>query len=326
MQHASNVPVVYNPLTTHISPQFHVVFDDQFTTVSDSALSLTDNFYERLYQTAKWTYEDTFAYASDLHLLQDVSLHHQPSLPPHSHKSRHKTLPSTKRRATNPTGHPAETHQESHPTSIPTESHPASILPVSQPAAPITEGHPASNPDVSHPTAFLTESQPAPYPAESHPASPRDDHNLTSIPEESQPAPEVGSRSPGATHTEFQKKRKRTAEADGHIHLCPIPCSANLTDYKRRHGIQASVFIATATAADITPSESSPLFPCSSSLHTAPNPLVFTAEVDAIHPTSASLTCNNSEDILIQRQMFKASDSDLNKSVQERCHGTSSHP
>jgi hypothetical protein len=31
--HASNVAVVLNPRTGHVSPQFHVVFDDDFTTV-----------------------------------------------------------------------------------------------------------------------------------------------------------------------------------------------------------------------------------------------------------------------------------------------------
>ena len=31
--HASNVALVLNPRTGHVSPQFHVVFDDEFTTV-----------------------------------------------------------------------------------------------------------------------------------------------------------------------------------------------------------------------------------------------------------------------------------------------------
>jgi hypothetical protein len=31
--HASNVALILNPQTGHISPQFHVVFDDNFTTV-----------------------------------------------------------------------------------------------------------------------------------------------------------------------------------------------------------------------------------------------------------------------------------------------------
>ncbi len=31
--HASNIALILNPRTGHISPQFHVVFDDDFTTV-----------------------------------------------------------------------------------------------------------------------------------------------------------------------------------------------------------------------------------------------------------------------------------------------------
>jgi transposase InsO family protein len=31
--HSTNVPLVYNPTTQHISPQYHVIFDDEFTTV-----------------------------------------------------------------------------------------------------------------------------------------------------------------------------------------------------------------------------------------------------------------------------------------------------
>jgi hypothetical protein len=32
--HAGSVALVLNPRTGHVSPQFHVVFDDHFTTVS----------------------------------------------------------------------------------------------------------------------------------------------------------------------------------------------------------------------------------------------------------------------------------------------------
>jgi len=31
--HAGTVPLVLNPRTLHVSPQFHVAFDDHFTTV-----------------------------------------------------------------------------------------------------------------------------------------------------------------------------------------------------------------------------------------------------------------------------------------------------
>jgi hypothetical protein len=32
--HAGSVALVYNPSTRHVSPQYHVVFDDDFTTIS----------------------------------------------------------------------------------------------------------------------------------------------------------------------------------------------------------------------------------------------------------------------------------------------------
>ena len=50
--HAGSVPVIYNPITTHISPQFHVVFDDQFLSVGQSTVSLPTSFYEKLFATA----------------------------------------------------------------------------------------------------------------------------------------------------------------------------------------------------------------------------------------------------------------------------------
>jgi hypothetical protein len=52
LQHSGNVPVVFNPQTTYISPQFHVVFDDQLTTVQEAACSFPDNFYSKLFLAA----------------------------------------------------------------------------------------------------------------------------------------------------------------------------------------------------------------------------------------------------------------------------------
>jgi hypothetical protein len=34
LSHASNISLVLNPRTVHVSPQFHVVYDDVFTLVS----------------------------------------------------------------------------------------------------------------------------------------------------------------------------------------------------------------------------------------------------------------------------------------------------
>jgi hypothetical protein len=51
------VPVVYNPVTTHISPQFHVVYDEQFTSISRPISIMSDQFFKSLHDKASWTYE-----------------------------------------------------------------------------------------------------------------------------------------------------------------------------------------------------------------------------------------------------------------------------
>jgi hypothetical protein len=63
--HAGNVPVIYNPVTTHISPQYHVVFDDQFTTVGKSAASIPDEFFSKLFSSALWEYQSEIAPTTD---------------------------------------------------------------------------------------------------------------------------------------------------------------------------------------------------------------------------------------------------------------------
>jgi len=48
--HASSVPLILNLTTGHVSPQFHILYDDQFTTVDSSELSLEDNL-----DSPQWT-------------------------------------------------------------------------------------------------------------------------------------------------------------------------------------------------------------------------------------------------------------------------------
>jgi len=55
--HSGNVPIIYNLMTTHVSPQFHIVHDDQFTTVSKPISTMSDAFYQTLYEKATWLYE-----------------------------------------------------------------------------------------------------------------------------------------------------------------------------------------------------------------------------------------------------------------------------
>jgi hypothetical protein len=67
LAHSGNVPVIYNPYTTHITPQFHVVFDEQFTTVNTDASKLSDDFYRNLYEKATWIHDDNYATIDDLY-------------------------------------------------------------------------------------------------------------------------------------------------------------------------------------------------------------------------------------------------------------------
>jgi len=62
MIHSGNVVLVYNPITGHTTPQFHVVFDDQFQTVTPCFSSLPSetitNLFETLWTTSQWIYND----------------------------------------------------------------------------------------------------------------------------------------------------------------------------------------------------------------------------------------------------------------------------
>jgi hypothetical protein len=67
--HASAIPLTYNPQTMHISPQFHVVYDEYFLTVSDKPTMNIEDYLEKLGQsTARWLYKDPFT--EDPHLFE----------------------------------------------------------------------------------------------------------------------------------------------------------------------------------------------------------------------------------------------------------------
>jgi hypothetical protein len=95
LQHAGNIPLVYNPLTTHVSPQYHLTFDNQFTTVTGSMALLPEKEAECLYKSSDWIFPYAFGDVDDLYLFQDFWT--DPSSPVH-------TSQSTKRiQARNPT-------------------------------------------------------------------------------------------------------------------------------------------------------------------------------------------------------------------------------
>mmetsp|Transcript_5221 Transcript_5221/g.7699 ORF Transcript_5221/g.7699 Transcript_5221/m.7699 type:complete len:184 (-) Transcript_5221:62-613(-) len=53
MHHSGTVALVYNPTTTHVSPQFHLVFDECFTSVTNSP-DANEKYLDHLYDTATW--------------------------------------------------------------------------------------------------------------------------------------------------------------------------------------------------------------------------------------------------------------------------------
>jgi hypothetical protein len=65
--HASNVALVYNPATTHVTPQFHVTYDDTFSSVAISTPEAADSIIDSLLEKTAWLYSDTYGPPSVLH-------------------------------------------------------------------------------------------------------------------------------------------------------------------------------------------------------------------------------------------------------------------
>jgi hypothetical protein len=149
LQHAGNIPVVYNPATTHISPQFHVVHEDQFTTVASTSRSFPDDFYNELFHTAKWHHTDAYAETSDLHLFEATWC--DSSLPASQQKTYFVKSKSNKRRDQN-ISHPAKPVPSSHPA----PSHTAPSQPAANTSITYSLSHPASNPTNGQPATHMS--------------------------------------------------------------------------------------------------------------------------------------------------------------------------
>jgi hypothetical protein len=87
--HLGSIPLIYNPTSTHISPQYHVIFDEFFQTVTDTPGKTLDDHLDTLFgTTANWSYKDAFSndpYTFDTYW-SDV--HHPDLLPPTGRKRR----------------------------------------------------------------------------------------------------------------------------------------------------------------------------------------------------------------------------------------------
>ena len=71
-RHSSLVPLILNPRTHHISPQFHIIFDDAFSTVpSLTTADEHDHQFEKLFATARECFLDSLDISTSSDLLND---------------------------------------------------------------------------------------------------------------------------------------------------------------------------------------------------------------------------------------------------------------
>jgi hypothetical protein len=59
--HSGSIPLIYNPVTTHLSPQYHVIYDEFFQTVATTSTKTLDDHLDHFFGTsATWEYKDSF--------------------------------------------------------------------------------------------------------------------------------------------------------------------------------------------------------------------------------------------------------------------------
>jgi hypothetical protein len=308
LQHAGNVPLVYNIATTHVSPQYHVTFDDTFSTVVGAVAKLSDVDYEKLYNSTDWLFSHAFENSKDLHLFESFW-----SNPPLSRPAkRQKKAAQTSHRKLRPTSRPVElpTITES---SLPVDCHLSCDVSSSTAAC-----HVAS---VALPDCASSHSVPSTQPIVlfGEHATVLDNHALDSgehtvisgdhatasgehatisgdhaIPYGEQATDSSDRRSVSKT---YNKKPLP------YINLRPVPCSSSLLDFLSLHGLQATVY----TAISSTPTSDTSTSPPSHPVDFAPDTTLLSYAFPDIDNSSASVA-DNKTDILTQGQMFNAPD------------------
>jgi hypothetical protein len=168
--HSTSVPLILNPRTQHISPQFHVIFDDAFTTVpSLTSESERDHRFELLFSTSRECYIDPSDIAPNSELLDDHWLS------PSDLATRNLQRQEALARSTPCLGSPTPSQSEGVPPNhtVPPPSTPLPVpmvsesdLPPPLPNPPVPEGVPVTtNPPPSPPTTDY-------MPTELHPIPP----------------------------------------------------------------------------------------------------------------------------------------------------------
>eukprot|EP00804_Cyclotella_cryptica_P004978 CCRYP_014091-RA/>CCRYP_014091-RA protein AED:0.33 eAED:0.35 QI:0/0/0/1/0/0/4/0/696 len=170
--HSSLVPLVLNPRTQHISPQFHVIFDDVFSTVPSLTSAVErDQRFEKLFETSR----ESYLHSADVSPNTDLLDYHwlSPNDLARRQQERHRHLlqrtpclqvPSVSGRIPAPEGDPSPTPS---PTSVPPQAPegflpappvaphpplqatpcPVSTIPVPLPSTPHAPSHTDGSPD-----------------------------------------------------------------------------------------------------------------------------------------------------------------------------------
>jgi hypothetical protein len=127
--HSSTIPLIYNPITTHVSPQFHVVYDKYFMTVSSKPSFDSEAYLEKLFHTsAHWLHKDEFS--DHLHLFEEFW---DPTMSPSNiKKHQHPGATDSTLRGSTSTDIPSNVGSTQPPPMQDTQSAPAQTLQLMQ--------------------------------------------------------------------------------------------------------------------------------------------------------------------------------------------------
>jgi hypothetical protein len=285
LQHAGSIPLIYNPRTTHVTPQYHLTFDDQFTTVKGSTAIMPESEYLRLYHNTDWMFPYAFGEQADLHLF-DTYWSNPP--PVKLIQKKQPDRPRYTKRIPKPDSPPE--HCEHSDTNAVC---PADAQPSVEPSASADAGARA---DASTPADAsaradanlqVDASQLADAGARADASEIADDHTTATT---------------FTCHKPYSTNSITSAglETLPYINLCSIACSAALQEYQQLHGLNATVYVATSTVPYIDDSDAPAMTVPSGNIL---SPLAPTAAMPTI-----STPRDNKNDILTQGQMFKAQD------------------
>jgi hypothetical protein len=93
--HAGHIPLIYNPMTTHISPQYHVTYDEGFTSIQTTLPDVKEAILQRLYNKAQWSHSSEYATDDDLYYFDTLWMDPPLAPKPEGRGRKRKTSPPT---------------------------------------------------------------------------------------------------------------------------------------------------------------------------------------------------------------------------------------